>query len=154
KHATGMFAYAAASEKHFARSERRIVRHGRTTEAQSAARPLWRKRRQPFSTVARGGFRRPLLLLLLVRRQLLLAGQHEVAGAGLPPGGLVALAVVVAAGVVDQQLLLPLSDGVWLGDGGQQGPGVGVEGVGEELLALRQLHDPSPDRKSTRLNSS
>src|SRR5699024_11303743 len=64
----------------------------------------------------RGGLRRPLLLLLLVRRQLLLAGQHEVAGAGLPPAGLVALAVVVVAGVVDQQLLLPLSDGVRLRD--------------------------------------
>ena len=53
-----VFPAACTSEKHFARSERRIVRHRRTTEAQSAARPLWRKRRQPFSTVLerpRGG---------------------------------------------------------------------------------------------------
>src|SRR5699024_3511486 len=39
-----VFPAACTSEKHFARSERRIVRHGRMTEAQSAARPFWRKR--------------------------------------------------------------------------------------------------------------
>ena len=35
-----VFPAACTSEKHFARSERRIVRHRRTTEAQSGARPL------------------------------------------------------------------------------------------------------------------
>src|SRR5699024_5397181 len=71
---------ACTSEKHFARSERRIVRHRRTTEAQSAARPLWRKRRQPFSTVSprRGAqgspprfFRGILFLLQPARGRLL-----------------------------------------------------------------------------------
>ena len=46
-----VFPAACTSEKPLARSERRIVRQRRTTEAQSAARPPWRKRRQPFSTV-------------------------------------------------------------------------------------------------------
>src|SRR5699024_11599519 len=58
-----VFPAACTSEKHSARSERRIVRHRRTTEAQSAANPLWRKRRQPFSTVSSGPVKGPLFRL-------------------------------------------------------------------------------------------
>ena len=42
KHAAGMFAYAAASEKHFARSERRIVRHMGPPPEPSEAGPVGR----------------------------------------------------------------------------------------------------------------
>ena len=43
KHATGMFAYAAASEKHFARSERRRDRLQRSQGAERSGSPLAEK---------------------------------------------------------------------------------------------------------------
>ena len=57
--------------------------------------------------------------LFAVFFQLRLTCQDEVAGDDLMPAGLVRLAVVMAAGVVDDELLLPLRYGVGLGDGGQ-----------------------------------
>ena len=59
------------------------------------------------------------------------------------PAGLIGFGIVMALGIVDQQLFLPLGDGVGLGNGGEQSPGVGVEGMGEELLALGKLHQLS-----------
>ena len=49
--------------------------------------------------------------------------------------------VVVAGGVVDLQFFLPFPDGVRQGDGGQKRPGVGVQGMGEELFRLGKLHN-------------
>ena len=46
----------------------------------------------------------------------------------------------MTVGVIDHQLLVPLTHGVGHGDGGKQGLRIGMEGVGEQLLTLRQLH--------------
>ena len=55
-----------------------------------------------------------MLQLLAVAFQLFLAGEDEVAGGDLLPAGLVGVGIVMALGIVDDQLLLPGRDGVWL----------------------------------------
>ena len=68
------------------------------------------------------------------------AAQHEVVGAKLTPLRRL-LGVIVHGRVVDQQLFLPLQAGIRHGDGGEQAAGVGVDGVGHQLLGVGQLHD-------------
>ena len=79
--------------------------------------------------------------MLLIFFHFLVARKNVVSRDDFLPAGLVGFAVVMALGIVDQQLFLPLRDGVRLGDGGQQCPGVGVQGMGEQLLAFCQFHD-------------
>ena len=62
------------------------------------------------------------------------------AGKDLTPDGRIVL-IMMNGRIIYQQLFGAFHIGIGIGNSGQQSPGIGMQGMGEELFRFRQLHD-------------